>query len=38
VAEVAGVEALLVRGSMTADELGLELARRLLLAGVAVLG
>jgi hypothetical protein len=36
VAEVAGVEALLVRGSMTADELGLELARRLLLAGVAV--
>ena len=34
--EVAGVEALLVRGSMTAEELGIELARRLLLAGVAV--
>jgi hypothetical protein len=33
---VAAVESLLVRGSTTASELGLDLARRLVLAGVAV--
>ena len=34
--DVTATEALLVRGSMTASELGLDLARRLVLAGVAV--
>ena len=34
--DLPGVDALLTRGSMTAGELGLDLARRLVLAGVAV--
>ena len=35
--DVAAVETLLVRGSLTASELGFDLARRLVLAGVAVI-
>ena len=37
-ADVAPVKSLLASGTARADELGLDLARRLLLAGVAVTG
>ena len=36
--DVAPLKALLTGGSVRADELGLELARRLVLAGLAVVG